>query len=154
MSTNGNLPSNTIARDFTVAVFVTHRDRVLMHHHAKLDRWLPPGGHIEPNELPDEAATREVWEETGVNVTLVGDPVIEVGGVGLPRQLIRPVGIQLEAIGAGHEHIDLIYFATGEPVEPRDGVVWATAEDLSRLDLTAEVAAWCMAALTAARTQG
>jgi 8-oxo-dGTP diphosphatase len=29
------------------------------------DTWELPGGHIEPGETPDEAATRELFEETG-----------------------------------------------------------------------------------------
>ncbi len=57
-------------RDITVAVFVTDGRAVLLHLHQTLGRWLPPGGHIEPNELPDEAAVREVLEETGVHATL------------------------------------------------------------------------------------
>ena len=55
-----------LVREFTVAVFVVHEGRVLLLAHPKLGRWLPPGGHIEPNELPDEAAVREVEEETGI----------------------------------------------------------------------------------------
>src|SRR6188472_2873662 len=47
------VPATT--RDFTVAVFVVHVGRVILHRHRKLGIWLPPGGHIEPNELPDEA---------------------------------------------------------------------------------------------------
>jgi hypothetical protein len=49
--------------------------RVLLHEHARLGRWLPPGGHIEPSELPDEAAVREVLEETSLTVELVGDQI-------------------------------------------------------------------------------
>jgi len=33
--------------------------------------WI--AGHIEKDELPDEAAVREVLEETGVEVELVGE---------------------------------------------------------------------------------
>jgi ADP-ribose pyrophosphatase YjhB (NUDIX family) len=33
---------------------------VLLVYHRKLAMWLPPGGHVEPNELPDDAAVREV----------------------------------------------------------------------------------------------
>ena len=47
--------------------------KVLLHHHRKLEMWLPPGGHIERDELPDDAAVREVWEETGIRVVLVGE---------------------------------------------------------------------------------
>jgi 8-oxo-dGTP pyrophosphatase MutT (NUDIX family) len=38
--------------------------------------WLPPGGHIDPHELPHDAAVREVHEETGLAVALrtVPDP--------------------------------------------------------------------------------
>ncbi|MEA3450492.1 MAG: NUDIX domain-containing protein, partial [Bacteroidota bacterium] len=32
-----------------------------------------PGGHIEHNETPDEAIIREVKEETGLDVEIVGD---------------------------------------------------------------------------------
>jgi len=34
--------------DFTVAIFVVHADQVLLVHHRQLDKWLPLGGHIEP----------------------------------------------------------------------------------------------------------
>ncbi len=33
--------------------------------------WSLPGGHIEPGERAAEAATREVWEETGVTVEIL-----------------------------------------------------------------------------------
>jgi 8-oxo-dGTP pyrophosphatase MutT (NUDIX family) len=136
-----------VSRDFCVAVFVVHAGRVLLHFHRKLGRWLPPGGHIEPNELPDEAAIREVWEETGVHVTLLGDPSITIDAPEFPRQLRRPAGIQLEDIAPGHQHIDLVYFATGEPAAPRDEVGWYGPAEWDALDLTDEVVAWCVAVL-------
>ncbi len=33
--------------------------------------WEFPGGKVEPGELPEQAAVREVWEETGLHVRLV-----------------------------------------------------------------------------------
>ena len=92
-------------RHFTVAVFVVWEGRVLLHRHRKLDMWLPPGGHIEQDELPDEAAVREVLEETDLWVELVGEKREDVSD---PVQLCRPAGVQLENIGPGHQHIDLI----------------------------------------------
>jgi 8-oxo-dGTP pyrophosphatase MutT (NUDIX family) len=92
-------------RDWAVAVFVVWEARVMLHLHPKLGRWLPCGGHVEPGELPDEAAVREVEEESGVRVRLVGPPPVAASG---PRQLTRPRGVQLETISPGHEHIDLV----------------------------------------------
>ena len=60
-------------RHFTVAVFVQWEGKILLHFHRKLGMWLPPGGHIEQGELPDNAAVREVLEETGSEVELVGE---------------------------------------------------------------------------------
>ncbi len=37
-------------------IYVRHRDR---------NTWEIPGGHIEENETPDQAASRELMEETG-----------------------------------------------------------------------------------------
>jgi 8-oxo-dGTP pyrophosphatase MutT (NUDIX family) len=84
-----------VLRHFTVAVFVVHRRHVLLHFHRKLARWLPPGGHIEADELPDEAALREVLEETGIQCQLVGERGLPIDE---PRQLVLPVGIQVEPI--------------------------------------------------------
>jgi 8-oxo-dGTP pyrophosphatase MutT (NUDIX family) len=138
----------TRTRDFTVAVFVVHGGKVLLHFHTKLARWLPPGGHIEPNELPDEAAVREVWEETGVRATLVPDRGIAIDLPGQPVQLARPAGIQLADIRPDHQHIDLVYLATGEPAAPTDGVGWFGPDEWGALALTDEVAAWCRLAVT------
>ncbi len=134
-----------VTRDFTVAVFVVDRGRVLLHKHRKLGKWLPPGGHIEPNELPDVAALREVAEEAGIAVRLVG-------GRGLPRdypdqpvQLIVPEGIQVEFIAEDHEHIDLIYFAV--PVDPEEPIDpdfrWLSPDELVTHPVTDEIRDWC-----------
>lgn len=150
------MPAPNPTRDFTVAVFVIHRNHVLLHRHAKLGLWLPPGGHIEPNELPDEAARREVMEEAGIEVLLTGGRGLDRDLPGEPRQLVRPEGLQLEDITPGHQHIDLIYFA--RPAAKSDampvvlpGMVWAAEADLPRMSITDEVADWSRKALSALR---
>ena len=143
-------------REFTVAVFVVHEDRVLLHHHRKLNMWLPPGGHIEPNELPDAAALREVEEETGVRAALIGERALPLS---YPQQLVRPAGVQLEDIGPGHQHIDLIYFAvpvggdsTLGPEHAREpGTGWYALEELAALGANEEIQAWATRAVAAVR---
>src|SRR3712207_9577083 len=100
--------SERTGRHFTVAVFVVSEGKVLLHRHRKLGMWLPPGGHIERDELPDDAAVREVFEETGIRVELVGEKREDVSD---PVQLRRPAGGQLENIGPGHTHANLTSFA-------------------------------------------
>ena len=125
---------------------------MLLHHHRKLGMWLPPGGHIEQDELPDEAAVREVWEETGLEVELVGERREDVAD---PVQLYRPAGVQLENIGPGHQHIDLIYFArpSGQTTIAQefsaDKVGWYDHRDWDAMLVNAEVRGWCKRALSA-----
>jgi 8-oxo-dGTP pyrophosphatase MutT (NUDIX family) len=55
----------------SVSVAVRDADgRVLLARHAEGNRWLLPGGAIEPGETPADAAVREAWEETGLVVRL------------------------------------------------------------------------------------
>ena len=144
--------SEQAGRHFTVAVFVVFEGKVLLHRHRKLGTWLPPGGHIEKDELPDDAAVREVGEETGVRVELVGERREDITN---PVQLHRPAGMQLENIGPEHQHIDLIYFAKpagptkirGEVVE--DEVGWYDPDDWDGMRVNAEVRGWCERALAA-----
>jgi ADP-ribose pyrophosphatase YjhB (NUDIX family) len=124
---------------------------VLLLMHGKLAMWLPPGGHVDPNELPDDAAVREVLEETGVRAELIGERASRVGA---PVPLTRPEGIQLELIRPGHEHIDLVYFA-----RPRGGEIVASAEceragwyhldELEALGVNAEIRDWSRRAVAA-----
>ena len=94
-------------RDFTATTFVVHEQRTLLLHHRKLGMWLPPGGHIDPYELPNQAALREVREESGL-VAELQDQGHKLGRI---QVLPQPYCILLEDISVGHQHIDLIYFA-------------------------------------------
>lgn len=42
---------------------------VLLGHHKKADKWLVPGGHIDPKETITQTAVREVKEELGLTIT-------------------------------------------------------------------------------------
>ena len=140
-----------VTRDFTVAVFVVSDNRVLILMHPKLRMLLPPGGHIESDELPDQAALREVREETGLEVRLVGEKALCVDQ---PAQLVRPEGIQLEDIAPGHQHIDLIYFAVplrGSEPRPEEGVKhlkWYSPEELLTAGASEEIVAWSRLAIS------
>ena len=147
------LAPGEVLRHFTVAVFVVHAGRVLLHYHRKLGRWLPPGGHIEDNELPDDAARREVLEETGVRVRLIGARGLPVV---VPEQLVVPAGVQVENIYAGHQHIDLVYFAIPAPGESVqiaadlaeiDRVGWYAPFEWTALGVDDEIQAWARRAL-------
>jgi 8-oxo-dGTP pyrophosphatase MutT (NUDIX family) len=100
--------------DFTVAVFVVHAGRVLLAHHRRLDRWLPLGGHIKLDEDPEQAALREVREESGLDIELLGERPPTTGHG--TRALIAPRFLDIHRITDTHEHIGLIYWA-----RPRGG---------------------------------
>lgn len=52
------------------------RTQALLTHHAKLSRWLQPGGHADGEENIIEVALREAREETGLTSLEVISPAI------------------------------------------------------------------------------
>lgn len=123
-------------RHFTVSGFVSQGGATALHWH-RLGMWLPPGGHIEPDEDPIEAVRREVREETGIDIEIV--PVTPPYGWSHPPQLPPPVTIGLYEIdgSTAHQHIDLVYFTrplTGQPLTlpetDEEGWLWVSAETL------------------------
>jgi 8-oxo-dGTP pyrophosphatase MutT (NUDIX family) len=82
-------------------------ERLLMLHHAKLDRWLQPGGHFEPGETdPFATALREAEEETGIRGLFPHPRAPRPFDVDVHSIPERRRGEQLEP---AHEHHDIRY---------------------------------------------
>jgi 8-oxo-dGTP diphosphatase len=56
--------------EFGVVVAILHKDTVLLTKREDFDVWCLPGGAVDPREAVDQAAVREVLEETGLQVQL------------------------------------------------------------------------------------
>ncbi len=128
-------------RHFCASAFIIdpYTKKILLIKHKKNRRWTQPGGHIEGNETPEEAALREVYEETGLRVRLLGER--------FPREddFIRPLGIQKNrrttSDGETHMHIDIIYAAVPNDdskeqlnKEESDAIRWFSRNELENID--------------------
>jgi len=100
---------------FTAAAFVVHEGKVLLVRHKKLNLWLPPGGHMEVDgqgfyiESPEEAAAREVLEETGLQVEIIGPR--RTDGCKDKLFLALPAAVHLHPFDQAHDHFAFDYFA-------------------------------------------
>lgn len=85
---------------FTASGFVLHPagDRMLLIHHAKLDRWLQPGGHIDPEDgSPLHAAIREIAEEAGVSdIQPIADDLLDIDIHTFPRRGDQPTHLHFD----------------------------------------------------------
>ena len=124
-----------ITRDFVATVFIIHDNKVLLVFHKKLQKWLPPGGHIDPGELPEETALREIKEETGLDIEIIS----EKENLSEVKQLHRPEAIQLENIEETedelHQHIDLFYLARPKTFDIKishesEDIRWFSLDDM------------------------
>jgi 8-oxo-dGTP pyrophosphatase MutT (NUDIX family) len=123
-------------RHFTATGFVMDGERTLLLWHPRLQMWVPPGGHLLPDEDPVTAVLREIEEETGLRAAVL--PLAPVFPFDYPGQVQPPYTILIERSaepGEPHQHIDLIYFCRplpGSRLAPPAGTVlcWATEEEL------------------------
>lgn len=126
--------SHHTTRHFTSTGYIVHRDSVLLHWHRKLKTWLPPGGHIEPDEDPVQAIVREAREETGIEVTVA--PTAPAFKFSYPTQIPPPFAVLEEDIddpvSGPHRHIDFIYLLrpVRAPSERVDGWRWVGRSEL------------------------
>jgi len=104
-------------RHFTATTYVVNDGATALHAHERLGIRLPPGGHVDRDELPHEAALREIREETGLEAELVAtESSIEGPNT---RGLPEPAHLMLHDINVhedgsvGHQHVDHLYYAPG-----------------------------------------
>ncbi len=96
--------------DFCVEVYITHQNKVLLRKHDKYKLWLSVGGHIELDENPNEAAIREVKEEVGLKIEIIGkNELPKLSADYTP--LVPPKFMYIHEINSKHRHIALVYFA-------------------------------------------
>lgn len=140
--------------DFTVEVFVVHRNKVLLRKHDKYDLWLGVGGHVELHEDPNEAAVREVKEEVGLDVTLDDSHRAPNKDFEEYSELIPPRFLNRHHISNTHEHVALIYFARSDsdkviPERSTDVWRWLARNDIEKniLGLSDHIACYASTAL-------
>jgi 8-oxo-dGTP pyrophosphatase MutT (NUDIX family) len=127
-------------KQFTATVYLIKEKKVLLIFHPKFHKWLPPGGHIEPNESPTEAARREVLEETGFTIEFIKQENLWIEYENA-ASFERPYLCFTEEIPAyketpAHQHIDFIYLARpiAQIQEPEDSPCkWFGMEELQEL---------------------
>lgn len=111
-------------------------ERTLLLHHAKLGRWLQPGGHADGDGNLANVALREATEETGMSGLRVVRPAIDVDIHTIPARPGEPEHLHLDvrfaviapadaAVEVNHESLGARW------VEPQDPEV-ADAPDLAR----------------------
>ncbi len=105
-------------------------EKVLLHHHAKLERWLQFGGHCDGDGNLAHAAWRECQEESGIEDLWIYPQVIDVDIHGIPE-----IGSE-----QAHDHLDIRFLVMtdhrNQPVvsEESKDVRWFAFEELKDLD--------------------
>jgi len=120
----------------TGLVLAPDGERILLVHHRRLDRWLLPGGHVEPEDATaGDAARREVIEETGAVLTDHGQPaLIGIDVHGIPPRKSEPY----------HLHHDLMFSfqATSEHFqvssESRE-VLWCAPAEFGQYEIPGNI---------------
>ncbi len=128
--------TKNLKKDFTATGYVINpeKTKILVIFHNKLQKWLPAGGHLQPNELPHHAALREVFEETGVKASIISDdPDMGLSGE-FDCQIPRPYSVLYQIIpqtskDVEHIHVDFVYAMEAEESELKIQI-----EEVSRVE--------------------
>lgn len=104
------------------------RGFTLLMHHAKLGRWLQPGGHCDGDADVAGVAAREVFEETGLRARLLSPGLFDIDIHRIPARGDAPA----------HFHYDLRFLFEADPAnrllgnEESHDLRWVALDELPR----------------------
>ena len=131
---------------FCVSVFIYDKDtdKFLLVLHKKMQKWVQPGGHIEMDENPEEASIREVKEETGLDVRILGERKPT------EKDFVLPLALQRNEMDENHIHMDFVYAAeivgnkdVTQNVDESDDIRWFTLDEINELNTFSDIKYWC-----------
>ena len=137
--------------DITVVAYIIYENKVLLTHHKKLDLWLPPGGHVEPNEDFEIALLREIKEELDIEIEILNYSDIPIVADTL-KNLPVPFYSNVHNVG-DHNHCGLYYLCKAKNKKINlntDELLdyeWFSKEDLNQEHVPADVRAIATKAL-------
>jgi 8-oxo-dGTP diphosphatase len=137
-----------LRRAFSVAVYARLGQRVLVIEHRRLATWLPVGGELEAGETPQDAARRELREETGLSGEF---PVLAGALDGVPAGLL---GYEEHEAGSKGLHMNFVFLCevTSDRVVPNGEYGrwrWVDRSELTGLESPLNVRQFGFAALDA-----
>lgn len=131
-------------KSITATVYIVNNGKVLLHMHKKYNTWFPVGGHLEPDELPHEAAIREAKEEAGIDITLVETENVPYFDIGRVDRLPAPFCLYHEG-DIEEQFLDFIYIGKSAQTEFLPKIAeskelrWFSREDLESEDIKVHV---------------
>jgi len=102
---------NCLPTHLTGSAWIVNRegDKVLLLHHAKLGRWLQPGGHADGDFNLLRVAWREAAEESGLlSIASIDPAVFDIDIHAIPSFRSEPE----------HEHCDVRFLFVADDAEP------------------------------------
>lgn len=131
-------------KSITATVYIVNDGNVLLHKHKKYNTWFPVGGHLEPNELPHEAAIREAKEEAGLDITLVETENVPRFDIGRVDRLPAPFCLYHEG-DIEEQFLDFIYIGETKQtdfsptISESKELRWFSNEDLKNENIKVHV---------------
>ena len=110
-------------------VLSSGRDKTLLTHHKKLNRWLQLGGHIENDQTIQQAACREAFEESGIEqLELVQQSLFDLDVHKIPERGDTPA----------HYHYDMRFLLLSKTMnftmsDESNDLAWVPLTELAEL---------------------
>ncbi len=127
--------------DLCTDAYIVNDGAVLLRLHEKYNFWIAPGGHIDPGEDVNQAVHREVWEEVGLKIELVGPNIWTKQDYEINKDLVPPLFVNRHKINEHHDHSSFIFAAksNSREINPQEEAsksvecVWVTKEELNQM---------------------